>query len=115
MEQWKKNTLECLKDLADADLQEREWGRDERSRLPGPGELLCQSIDDTAMSDAVEVGGIDEYPEALVPLLRRFIQAAVEVDVNRSPMTVVRSPGWKTVQVLAADVLTALKMEWGVK
>lgn len=104
----RQQVLECLRELADAEFQERVWVRGEGPEVSSFSELVSQLFDDTTLGDRLESGetvfgrDADAVLNELSLLLDCF-------DANIDPDALLRHPRWTTVRQVAARAVELIE------
>ena len=105
----KEGLYRCLGELADAEFQERAWVRGLGDEVSSFAELVCQTFDDTGVSDAVDDGSLsDDVGDELAQILIRLDAAVDRVDSNSPPDVMVKSEPMRLVRALSLEASIAL-------
>ncbi|MBX3471519.1 MAG: hypothetical protein KF878_32095 [Planctomycetes bacterium] len=108
------NLLECLRELADETFQQRVWsGRvpDQMSSFP---ELVCQTFDDTGLSEALSEGLVEaELGAEVASLLERLEAAVGRVDQSLPLEQLLVSQALREVRSLSKQIIAGLDPQAG--
>jgi len=102
--------LECLRKLSDLDFQKRVWTGESVAEMSSFSELVCQTFDDTGLSDAQDEGCVsDELGTELSILIHDLDGSIVAVDSGLLPLDLIESPAMVQVRKLAGQICDALE------
>lgn len=104
--------LQCLRELADRDFQERVWLRGQGNEVSTPSELVSQLYDDTGLGDLLDDSKIAITPQAdrLLAELRRVLH---QFDLYSGAEALLAEPEWLRVHELATQVMSVVAEERG--
>ncbi len=100
--------LRCLRELSDADYQERLWLGRIAGKMGSLTEAICQLFDDTGLGDALEHGRTGFAPE-LDDDLRALGRQLDSIDTNRSLEDILADPRMTLIRDSAARVLRLIE------
>jgi len=94
--------LECLRELADIDFQKEVWLNKDKEQASSFVELVCQTFDDTGLSDAIEEDClIEEMGETLGQNLLQLDEAILKVNAKNPPDVLITSESMDQVRLLS--------------
>ena len=106
----KSNLLECLRELADLRFQEQVWTGLVPGQMSSFPELVCQTFDDTGLTDATEAGVVRaELGDEIAALLERLDSTVGTVDASLPVEMLVVSEPMCEVRELAGLVVALLQ------
>ncbi|MDP2306533.1 MAG: hypothetical protein Q8P18_10970 [Pseudomonadota bacterium] len=100
----RRQVLECLRELADANFQQRVWIRGEGPEVSSYSELVCQLFDDTALGDVLESGLAGNiFGKPAEAELRRLSILLDQIPAGLDAPALLRHPGWQAAVNVAAE------------
>jgi len=98
----RRQVLQCLRELADIDFQERVWIKGEGPEVSSYPELVSQLYDDTSLGDLLERGeGEPVFSSETDSLLQQLSTILDDTEAHASTADVLRTPQWAKIRSLA--------------
>jgi hypothetical protein len=101
-----KQLVRALLELSDVEFQRRAWLASEGPEVSSFSEQVCQTFDDTGLSDLLDSGECPpELDERTFAILKDLDSAVSRVDQSASPERLLQDPRVKDVREIATRAL----------
>ena len=110
-EQWLENILSVVRDLADAEYQDRVWVRGTGQQVDSLTEAYCRLFDDYRLDDFIslctEKKLITDMQRSVLFSLRNKLNE-FKYDEDLTDEEIIRDPRWQSVRELSKGVLSKI-------
>ena len=101
IENWHKNIMASLHELADADFQERIWVRGEGPEVSSYVEAVCQLYDDSGLTELLQDKSKPVISLQVDNILRELSSELDGIDSQMSAKDILEHPRWPKIRELA--------------
>lgn len=106
----KTEIVSCLRDVANARLQQETWIHGRPGGPASPSELVSQLFDDTALGDYLDRGQ-PVFSPRVDSVLRSMSERVETMDLWTSPARLLEDPRWLELQQKAAEAVSLIEQE----
>jgi len=104
-----RQLIEALRELADADFQRHAWLASGGATVSSFSEQICQTFDDTGLSDALDGGkAARELTDDVLTIIRELDAAVSKVDQSAPPETLLEDSRVEEVRRIASRLVVLL-------